>query len=306
MRCMIILAYSKPHEMSTKKLQNVDVNASFEYIKKLGEGGYGEVWKVRDRQTGEILALKLLFKNKMSAQTIADTIQEVEILTRISSTKVGCNRNIVCYRDIFNCGDRLCIAMEFVEGREVIELLAELADADMGLPPSQLHSFMKQSLEALALIHAHGVAHRDIKEENMIIKNDHTVVLVDFGFACYFDENKRYKEPYQCTGARGTRSQIAPEVSNKSIVNHKAWWPKADVWSLGITFTELALGTQFEESWGESIANGYATRVPILEGGDPTLAAIINDMVNPNPGDRPTAKKLLARINAYTPRHERA
>lgn len=298
---MCIRLWITMSKKTPRALRSVNIDVMFEYIKKLGEGGYGEVWKVRDRRTGEIFALKILFKDQLSDTVIFDTIREVDILMDISSSRVGCHSHIVCYRDIFNCGDRLCILMEYVEGREVYELLQDLEATGTGLSPPQLRNLMKQTLEALAVVHQRGVVHRDIKEENMIIKKDGTIVLIDFGFACYFEGVTRGRDLYKCRGIAGTKTQMAPELLNGTILNHREWWPKADVWSLGITFMELALGIQFDKSWGEMIANGEIQRVPKVAYSDPVISVIINDMVRARPEDRPTAKQLLSRVNAYEP-----
>lgn len=299
-----------------EQLPSRDPATSFEYIKKkLGEGTYGEVWKVRDRATGKILALKMIFKNRLAPriemdsirdepQTIFDAIRELEMLSRISSARnkaVGCHPGIVCYYDIFNCGDRLCITMEFVEGPTVEALLQNLEEKGKRLEPSKMYNFMMQSLTALAYIHSKGVAHRDIKGDNMILRNGTQVVFVDFGLTCFYENKTRSKSLYTCRGIAGSPQFMAPEVFDRQITKHRDWWPAADVWSLGIVFFELALGTSLPSALGEDVADGTITTVPKLAYKDPELAAIINSMLTLDPTRRPSAASLLARLSKYTP-----
>lgn len=299
-----------PQQLPTKNVEEI-----YEYLEKLGEGSYGEVWKVRDRRTKEILALKVIFMKKLAphlvfdsiredAFILYDTIQELEVLKDLSSRKNGCHPGVVCYHDLFNCGDRLCITMEFIKGRTVETLLNGLEQSRTRLEPTPLYNVMKQTLAALTYIHSKGVSHRDIKGENMIIRDDGEIVFVDFGLSCFFDAKTRTRTRYKCRGWAGTRDFMAPEVVDRDIEDHPDWWPNADVWSLGIVFMELAMGAGLDVSIGEEIAEGRMSEAPKLAYKDPILASIINEMLQTRPESRPSARALLTRLNAHTPRPE--
>ena len=196
----------------------------FELISQIGKGGMGVVWKARDLETGEIIALKLLHELYVDDEDyVARLEREVEIARRIDSPYVvkvlGYGRQDgVPY-----------VAMEYVEGQSLRELLkakGKLSWDDW----AAAKTILRQTAEGLAAVHAAGVIHRDIKPSNILIGKDGTAKLADFGIA-------RAGDLTRMTGSvtmLGTPAYMAPDLEVTE---------QSDLYALGCVLYEMLAGT---------------------------------------------------------------
>jgi serine/threonine-protein kinase len=206
----------------------------YEILGLIGVGGMGSVYRARDRELEELVALKVLRKDLVSTPGILERFRrEVKLARRVT------HRNVARVFDIGeHQGDKF-LTMELVDGESLGGLLAR----EGALPLAHAVEIVSGICAGLTSAHAAGVVHRDLKPDNVLIASDGRVVLTDFGIARAFSE----------AGARstmgllvGTPAYMAPE----QVEGHADIDARADIYALGVVFYELLTGRR---AWpGES------------------------------------------------------
>jgi serine/threonine protein kinase len=204
----------------------------YRIVRLLERGGMGAVYRAWDIRLGVPIALKEM---TLQPGLISDTLaqlhrqfqQEAMVLARLS------HPHLVRVTDFFEEGDTVYLVMDFVQG----ESLAEHIAREGALPETQVLDWAGQLLDALAYCHAQGVIHRDVKPQNVIIRPDGRVVLVDFGLVKLWDP----RDPRTRTIIRtmGT-PEYAPPEQYDSTTGHTD--PRSDVYSLGATMYHALTG----------------------------------------------------------------
>ncbi len=208
----------------------------------IGSGGMGTVYRARDRELDERVALKMLSRALVSAPAmLARFRQEVKLARRVT------HRNIARMFDIGDHDGDKFLTMELVDG----ESLATIAARERAMKLPRVVKIIEALCEGLAAAHAVGVIHRDLKPDNVLVARDGRVVITDFGIARLSsgDAIKTLGLPV------GTPAYMAPEqVEGSSDVD-----ARADIYALGALLFELLTG---ERAWpGESIYQVAAARL---------------------------------------------
>ena len=198
----------------------------------LGAGGMGQVYRAFDPRLGREVALKVI------GRFAADDESALDRLLREATLASALNHpNIVTIYETGVVGSDRYIAMELVEGSTLRQLAAQ------GLPLSRIIGIARQVAEALAVAHASQIIHRDIKPDNVMVRPDGYVKLLDFGLARA--QPDQYG-PGTTGGGRstteaglvlGTIGYMAPEQARGETVT-----AEADVFSLGVMLYELVTG----------------------------------------------------------------
>ncbi|HEU4404827.1 MAG TPA: protein kinase [Polyangiaceae bacterium] len=195
------------------------VAGRYEVLARVGGGGMGAVYRVRDRELGETVALKVLRnRNVPDARVREAWRQEVRLARKVV------HPNVCRVFDIGETDDLLFLTMELVEGRSLRALLV----AERPSPRASL-DLLIQTASGLAAVHGRGIVHRDVKPENIIVRHDGRAVLVDFGLAATEDALER--------SSGGTPGYVAPEQLRGERVD-----ARADVFSMGVLAFELLTG----------------------------------------------------------------
>ena len=206
-------------------------NGRYEVLKQIGEGGFARVFQARDRRDDRIVALKVL---KEAVRGHNDVVERFRREALAVSSIDNCH--IVKVFDFDLVGEELFIAMEYVEGLSLRDLVGEPFSAD------DIHVIAGQVSQAVAAAHCKNIVHRDLKPDNIMLVGQggqRSVKVLDFGFAKLAElEQQLGLEPLTQAGlCFGTPPYMAPE----QIQGHRIG-PMADLYALGVILYEMASG----------------------------------------------------------------
>jgi HAMP domain-containing protein len=203
------------------------LGARFEILSVLGAGGMGIVYKARDRELDDLVALKMLKRDLWGDRNQLDRLKsELKLARKIT------HPNVLRTYDFGEMDGIPFISMEFVRG----VTLRYMLDQTRRLPYSAGLRLAKQLCAGLAAAHAVGVLHRDIKPENLILEPTGNAKLMDFGIARPID--RMAPGQTQAGFIVGTPQYLAPEILKGQEAD-----PRADIYSCGIVLYELFAGT---------------------------------------------------------------
>ena len=196
----------------------------YEIGRELGRGGVSVVYAARDHQVGQDVALKLLVPSPATANTARERMRrEVNAVRRLA------HPNIVAVYDFVEDGPYGAVVMELVDGED-LDCRVRRAGA---LPTDDVARIGTEVASALAAAHRHGILHRDVKPQNILLARDGRARLTDFGSARMDGEATITR-----TGAIvGTLAYMAPET-----VAGRRGDARADVFALGMTLFHAAAG----------------------------------------------------------------
>ena len=260
-------------------------------------GGMGEVYLAHD-PSGNPVALKILRRHLVSSPQAIDRFE-----TEARAASALHHPNIVTVCDSGDSAAGLFIAMEWVDGRTIRELIkAGTADA------AQAIYWGGQAARALAAAHAAQILHRDIKPENIIVRKDGVVKILDFGLArlagpVRLEENSRGSSGTISGTLSGTLLYMSPEILRGETASGAS-----DVFSLGALIYELAAGQHpfagetpldvFEAIECRAVAAPSTIRESI----PPEIDALILRMLDRDPAVRPTAAEACDVFNRFSAR----
>ena len=195
----------------------------YDLLNKLGSGGMGIVYKARDRETGEIIALKVLKSTLTDDPTLMERFRnELRLARRIT------HHNVCRIYDFNRVDDSAFISMEFVDGDSLREVLCRLGKLEV----PQVLNIAMQICAGLGEAHSQGIIHRDLKPENVMLDRFGDVKLMDFGIARSLDTRST------ATGSfLGTPAYMAPEQAEGKPADRRS-----DIYSLGLVLYEMCTG----------------------------------------------------------------
>src|ERR1700733_3106273 len=195
----------------------------YEILAEAGHGSMGNVYKARDRETGETVALKLLKPEIASDQAMMDRFKNELLFARKITHK-----NVCRVYEFNRVAGIAYTSMEFVEGESLRSVLNRFG----GLPQRKATDLALQICSGLKEAHAQGIVHRDLKPENVMIDAQGNVKIMDFGIARSMEAGTRL------TGALvGTPAYMAPEQAAGKPVDYRT-----DIYSLGLMLYEMFTG----------------------------------------------------------------
>ena len=203
----------------------------YRVVEKIGEGGQGTVYKVIDTTLDRPAVIKVLPPDLTdSASNLARFEREAKLASSLD------HPNICTIFGLHKVGDIQFIAMQYVEGRNVRQLVN-----GQPLDLRQALSIAIQTTDALAAAHSRGIAHRDIKARNVMVTRSGTVKVLDFGLAKLIQSPHSGSSDPQLTEVGvpyGTSTYAAPEQAQGLKADHRA-----DIFSTGVLLYEMLAGT---------------------------------------------------------------
>jgi serine/threonine protein kinase len=245
----------------------------FILMERLGRGGMGEVWSARDTQLDRCVALKFLRAEAASEVDSAHIAHEAKAASALN------HPNIVTIHEVVRSEDCSAIVMELVQGSALAKLRGS------SLPIDQVLPIGAQIAKAMAAAHANGIIHGDIKPENIMLREDGYVKVLDFGLA-------RRVAIETIAGAHapifGTLRYMSPEQ-----VRGEALTPASDMFSFGLVLFELTAGRPAfaDESPLAAMQAALTHDAPALVSVNPRVPAALSSLV----------VRLLAKDSAVRP-----
>ncbi|MFI9505220.1 serine/threonine-protein kinase [Nocardia sp. NPDC052566] len=243
----------------------------------LGTGGMGTVYAARHPRLPRRDALKVLPANRgADAEFRARFIREAELAARLD------HPNIIAVYDRGVTGDRLWIAMQFVDGADAAELVRRSGG---GLPPYRAVHIVGEAARGLDEAHRAGMLHRDVKPANLLLRSrdgePDRVWVTDFGIARAAGEATALTE---VGSVMGTLAYAAPEQLMAGVVDHRA-----DIYALGCTLYELLTGRKpYVRATVAAVMQAHLSDPP------PRVTAV-------HPGFPPAIDEVIARALAKDP-----
>jgi len=200
-------------------------NGRYAVLKKLGEGGKGVVYKARDNVLNRVVAIKMLKGVVPSEDAYSRFLREAQVVAKLN------HPNVVSIHDIGNEDDKQFFVLEFVDGMSLRELLGTYPEGKC-----DIQTVLRIGIDvcgALQYAHSQGVLHRDIKPENILITQEGTAKLMDFGLAKILGQPSITQEGVIV----GTVAYVAPEIALGKGAD-----AKSDLYSFGAVLYETVTG----------------------------------------------------------------
>ncbi len=260
------------------------VAGRYRLLDTVGSGAMGVVWRAKDERLERVIAIKrLIIRPGLSAAQTDEArrraMREARIAARLQ------HRNAIAMLDVAEHDGDPCLVMEFLPSRSLSAVLAEQGT----LPPEQVAAIGSQVAAALAAAHAAGIVHRDVKPGNILLDDQGTVKITDFGISRAIDDGTITE-----TGMlAGTPAYLAPEVARGQDPSHAS-----DVFSLGATLYHALEGAP---PFGmnpnplallHAVASGNITEPRNAGAFGPTLLSLLRV----DPADRPTMDEAASTL----------
>lgn len=225
--------------------------ANYKIEKLLGAGGMGEVYLARDAKLKRPVALKIL-----PWHFVADVERSTRFRVEARALSTLNHPNLITVYEVGEAEGLHFIATEFVEGQTLGTLRQQLS-------LRELLAIVAQVAEALSAAHQAGIVHRDIKPDNVMVRPDGYVKVLDFGLVKLTQgtsvKTSQEMPKTQLGVAMGTLAYMSPEQAAGESIDHRT-----DIWSLGVVLYELATGKKpFTGETRQETVNAIIAREPV-------------------------------------------
>jgi hypothetical protein len=261
------------------------IDGRYRLVSCIGRGSMGAVWRARDERLNRVVALKLVVLRGLSPDDASEqeAVQRARREGRITARLQ--HPNAISVHDVVEHDGRPCLVMEYLPSRS----LSDVVETNGVLQPTEVATIGFQVASALAAAHELGIVHRDVKPDNILLADDGTAKITDFGIARAPDDGA-----VTAVGIlAGTPAYLAPEVATGSESS-----PRSDVFSLGSTLYAAFEGKPPHGMDQNTIALlhqvAYGEITPPKRAG--AVADLLVEMLRRDPEARPTMAEVADRF----------
>uniref|UniRef100_H0X8H2 Serine/threonine-protein kinase 33 n=2 Tax=Otolemur garnettii TaxID=30611 RepID=H0X8H2_OTOGA len=255
----------------------------------LGQGSFGLVIEVTDRETQTKWAIKKVNKEKAGSSAVKLLEREVSILKSVK------HEHIIHLEQVFETPKKMYLVMELCEDGELKEILHKKGH----FSENETRWIIKSLASAIAYLHSNDIVHRDLKLENILVKSSFidannelnlNIKVTDFGLAV----KKHGRSEAMMQSTCGTPIYMAPEV-----INAHDYSQQCDIWSIGVIMYSLLCGeppflASSEEKLFELIRKGELHfENPVWDSISDCAKSVLKQLMKVDPAHRLTAKELL-------------
>eukprot|EP01117_Protostelium_nocturnum_P013207 TRINITY_DN4912_c0_g1_i1.p1 TRINITY_DN4912_c0_g1~~TRINITY_DN4912_c0_g1_i1.p1 ORF type:complete len:292 (+),score=45.44 TRINITY_DN4912_c0_g1_i1:134-1009(+) len=264
--------FNLPCEISTQVVEGEELNG-YQVLTVIGEGAYGKVYHAIDpKNPNASLVIKSIEKNGTNTSRISEEIAALRLLAGVEG--------IPQLHHHFTEGNAIHLVMDKVDGEDLYDFMNR---KNFSCTEEETRIIAKKIIRILHECHRRGVAHKDIKLENIMISKEGEIYLIDFGLCFRF---RSEQEDENCSDDSGSLPYASPEVVTKKRFSAT----KADVFSLGVTLHALLFGCMPEIN---SRNNGKYPKIKLPKGQvTPEALDFVLSMLK-SPKYRSSLKKLM-------------
>jgi eukaryotic-like serine/threonine-protein kinase len=250
---------------------------NFTIISKISDGPSAIVYKALQNKLGRFVLLKVLH-----AHLLRDPASYERFMREAKACALLHSDHIVQIYDVVEYEGAPTIIMEFVDGKSLEQILQQRGK----LPEEFIFRIAKEVLEGLSYAHEQGVVHRDIKPSNILITENETVKITDFGIATIASAPSLTIEG----NVVGTPAYMSPEQMRGETTDHRT-----DLFSVGVMLFELGSGkklfdgTSFAECFGKIVSFDGSFPSGATESFSPSLTQVVKKLLAPDKDDRFTS-----------------
>ena len=252
----------------------------FEILKKLGDGSYSVVYKVRRKADNNIYALKKVNLQKLKEKEKQNALNEVRILASIKSPFV------ISYKEAFieESDKSLCIVMEYADRGDLYQKIVQFKKSGCLIEETDVWRIFIQMTRGLKALHDLQILHRDLKSANIFLFSDGSAKIGDCNVSKVVYKGLGYTQT-------GTPYYASPEGWNDEPYDNKS-----DIWSLGcVTYEMLTLHPPFRaenmDGLYQKVIKGQYGKINSRYSND--ISEIIKFLLKVNPIDRPNCSQIL-------------
>ena len=222
---------SDKNQVNIKKETFVNIGRAlrdcYEFTKNLGKGGYGKVFQVRNKKSGQLYACKKL--SKLNVNNLIKFRREINILVKMD------HPNIIKLYDVFESQNSLYLIMEECHGGELFDRILKRIESNEMYSEKEACEIIQQVMSAIEYCHKQGIVHRDLKPENLLYLREgpelnNPLKIIDFGLSQEININKILSSKV------GTAYYVSPEILQGNYSE------KCDVWAAGVILYVLLSG----------------------------------------------------------------
>lgn len=254
--------------------------AGYRKIRDLGVGSFGKAILVERISTGEKCVMKAVEITRLSSKQREQSINEVRLLGSIKHPFV------IAYQESFLVDGFLCIITDYAPGGDLYTAICRQREAGGYFSERKIIRWIVQCALALKHLHARHILHRDVKTQNIFLKESLKICLGDFGIAKVLENTTSFTQTLI-----GTPYYLSPEICKSQPYS----W-SSDIWALGCVLYELcALKVPFDAPNLKTLACHIvnARPPPLPPRYSPELRVLYAKMLGKNAAQRPTAAQLL-------------
>ncbi|GIZ44363.1 hypothetical protein CKM354_000756300 [Cercospora kikuchii] len=276
----------------------------YEFLELIGKGAFGRVFKCLDKQTNNLVAVKIIsidesdWSNSMNGdptQTISEFKKEVSTLRQLKDNNA---KNVNVIHDAFDWHSQLWIVSDYCTGGSVRTLMRpfEKNGKPIGLPEHYIIPIARELAIGIKSMHELQIIHRDIKCANVYITETGDIQLGDFGIVGVIDHDNQKRRTVIGT-PHWMPHELVGRLEHGSIdENEEGYGAEIDVWSYGVTIYEMATGSPpYATTALHFLPEMIKKAPPRLEGDDysPELRDFVAFCLNTDKEARPSAAALL-------------
>lgn len=272
----------------------------YKLLDELGSGGVGRVYLAEHVQMRRRVAIKTLTQSSRNDRgAISRFLSEARTIAALN------HPNIIQAFDVDSDGDCYYLVMEYVEGKDLEQMVAEQGPLDYEV----LADYVQQAADGLAHAHEQGIVHRDVKPANLLVDAQGTVKILDLGMARLVDDPKTRAESAVGDEMLGTVDYVSPEQAlGGDNIDHRS-----DIYSLGCTMYFLLTGhPPFPEGSAVERLMKHQKKEPAsIQNDRPDvpagLAKICRKMMAKNPDERfASAEAVVEALEKWLSEHRRS
>lgn len=263
----------------------------YEVIEMIGEGGFAMVYKVIFIPSSDNFAMKVISKSVVAQSDDKDRLQrEIDTMADLD------HENVIKLHDFFEDDEYYYLIMDYCAGGDLFEYISNSAR----VKEVQAATVFQQIISAIQYCHSQGVAHRDLKPQNILITVFPNIKVCDFGLCQYF-EGANAKMKTAC----GSPFYASPECIKGKPYNGR----QSDIWSLGVILYELVTKQHpwpFDNT-GLMLKRIQAAKFSIPDDVSPPCQELIRGMMKLNPNERLKPEQILKHswMKLATSRHRK-